>query len=337
MHGKISIIIPVYNVEKYVYQCLESIMNQTYENWEAIVVDDGSLDNSGSICDAFSKKDLRFHIIHQKNGGIAAARNSGLNYATGKYITFLDSDDFIVPDLFQKALGVLTRTNADLVQWDVNFHHDPEYSMIKNGNKIESEYTEIITDTEGALSHYVDTRGVGDDPRYNNLWNDCRCVWTKLCKREVFEGISFPNNRQYEDDYICHRLFGNANVIALINSRMTNYRYRSNSAIRTMNAKGKLDKLDCEYDRLCYIQEKGFESLLPHAAHNYFISLLNCYTDNSKRKDKKVMKSLLERCRNDYRSYKYNLNKSDKFVVELFCKVPNLLIILYVVYRKTKV
>ena len=95
MENKISIIIPVYNVEKYIDECLKSIQGQTYTNWEAIIVDDGSTDLSGKICDQYADKDERFIVIHQKNARIAAARNKGLDVATGDFITFIDSDDFI--------------------------------------------------------------------------------------------------------------------------------------------------------------------------------------------------------------------------------------------------
>ena len=115
MNETISIIIPVYNVEKYLNKCLNSVIEQTYKNIEVILIDDGSTDNSGKICDEYAKNDIRIKIIHQQNGGVSTARNNGLEHATGKYITFVDSDDYIEKEMIETMAKKIMKKNADIV------------------------------------------------------------------------------------------------------------------------------------------------------------------------------------------------------------------------------
>ena len=128
---KISIIIPVYNVEKYLNQCLDSILNQTFTDWECILIDDGSVDNSGKICDEYGEKDNRFIVIHQKNAGVSVARNAGLQIARGEWIGFVDSDDYIDSNTFEDVLKKIQGTNVDLVQWGIVLEVDGEVLLRK--------------------------------------------------------------------------------------------------------------------------------------------------------------------------------------------------------------
>ena len=111
---KISVIVPVYNVEKYLTKCVDSIMNQTYKDLEIILVDDGSTDNSGKICDEYVKKDKRFKVIHKKNGGLSDARNVGIKNSTGEYLSFIDSDDYIDNDMIECLYNACIKNNADI-------------------------------------------------------------------------------------------------------------------------------------------------------------------------------------------------------------------------------
>ena len=116
MKREISIIVPIYNVEKQLSTCIESILNQTFMNFELILVDDGSPDKCGEICDEYEKKDKRIKVIHKKNGGLSDARNAGLNIATGKYIGFVDSDDIIHPQMYEKLYNCINKYNSDIIQ-----------------------------------------------------------------------------------------------------------------------------------------------------------------------------------------------------------------------------
>ena len=115
MRGEISIIVPVYNVEKYLSQCIESIINQNYKNIEIILVNDGSTDKSGDICDSYSLKDNRIKVIHKKNEGVSIARNTGLKVATGEYIAFVDGDDFVHEYIYTKLINIINNSKYDLV------------------------------------------------------------------------------------------------------------------------------------------------------------------------------------------------------------------------------
>lgn len=121
---KISIIVPVYKVEQYLRRCLDSIVAQTFTDWECILIDDGSPDNSGVICDEYVAKDNRFHVIHKENKGVSAARNAGLDAARGEWIGFVDSDDWIEPKTYETALNSVVCENADVICFGVRFVND---------------------------------------------------------------------------------------------------------------------------------------------------------------------------------------------------------------------
>ncbi|WP_440249335.1 glycosyltransferase family 2 protein [Dialister succinatiphilus] len=115
MHWKASVIVPVYNVEKYIHRCVDSILKQSYRNLELILVDDGSTDHSGRICDEYEKRDNRVRVIHQKNTGLSGARNTGIRQSTGDFLFFVDSDDYVSPHLFEKGLAAFDKSGADMI------------------------------------------------------------------------------------------------------------------------------------------------------------------------------------------------------------------------------
>ncbi|MCQ2562784.1 MAG: glycosyltransferase [Alphaproteobacteria bacterium] len=150
---KISIIIPVYNVEKYLRRCLDSVLNQTFQNWTAICVDDGSPDNSGKIADEYAKKDKRFIVIHQKNGGLSVARNTAMKYVKTKYVMYLDSDDFIHPQTMEIVYNLAEQNNVDIVSFeyqnvepDIKIDSFPKYSVSKNYKKRKLQF--CVTENE---------------------------------------------------------------------------------------------------------------------------------------------------------------------------------------------
>lgn len=149
-HALISVIIPVYNVEKYLHECVDSVLGQTYKNLEIILVDDGSTDSSGKICDEYAEKDSRIVVIHKKNDGPSKTRNAGLNRASGKYIYFLDSDDFITENAMETLVSAAESDSADLVFFDA-FSFSDDGSQVKQGYTVKGTYTpksgyEILTE-----------------------------------------------------------------------------------------------------------------------------------------------------------------------------------------------
>ncbi len=190
----ISVIIPVYNVEKYLRRCLDSVIAQTYQNFEIICVDDGSIDDSGKICDQYAVRDARIKVIHQENQGPSAARNRGLDAAEGEYIAFVDSDDYILEDMYKKMLDKLLNYNVDLCvcQWQYEFSDGRQVVKKKN---IDPTIYGCKTSLEFARFLY---RG-----NYEN--SVVVAVWNKLYRRALLDKIRFEG-RIHEDEAFSGRI-----------------------------------------------------------------------------------------------------------------------------------
>ncbi len=176
----ISVIIPVYNVEDTLPRCVESVVNQTFDDWEAILVDDGSTDKSGDICDRYAMEDMRITVIHKENGGLSDARNRGLDVARGEYVTFIDSDDYVDEDTFGKVIGsARANIGAEIIEYPITVHkgHKTEYSL------------QFGTQTYGdARSYWIDCKAYGHTYACN-----------KFFRRHLFSGARFPKGMFFED------------------------------------------------------------------------------------------------------------------------------------------
>lgn len=206
----ISIIIPIYNVEKYLRRCLESVKNQTFTDWEAICVNDGSPDNSAAILAEFAAKDSRFKIVNKENGGLSDARNAGMQVATGEYILYLDSDDFIHPQTLDIAYRLAQRDASDIVSFTYDRIYRPQlmvrhYLKLDTDNVIPSRIKKkydlariptLITDDVYAYA----TERVVDVPRKKKKWMIKHCqVWKNLYRRELIADIPFIKGILFED------------------------------------------------------------------------------------------------------------------------------------------
>ena len=206
-NDKISIIVPVYNVENYLVQCLDSIINQSYKNLEIIVIDDWSTDNSWKICDEYAKKDKRIKLIHQENLDLSAARNAWLRISTGKYIGYVDSDDYIELDMYERLYNQLIATKADLAICN-RYIGDKDWKRAKNTKFPDKE---IITSDE-ALQCF-----------YKSMY-----VWNKLYKRSLVKDVTFVETRA-QDVIYNFTIFKRARRIVCLNEYKNYYRYSSNS------------------------------------------------------------------------------------------------------------
>ena len=185
---KLSIIVPIYNVEPYLRRCIDSILVQTFTDYEMILVDDGSPDNCGAICDEYASRDPRISVIHKKNGGLADARNAGIEVARGEYFGFIDSDDSIHPDMFRRMLELAQEHHAQMVSCGI--------LMLDQGGTVFGHWPELEHD-----------RVYGRDAFINDLYPHVRTdltpsVCNKLFHRDVFRTIRFPVGRYYEDSFI---------------------------------------------------------------------------------------------------------------------------------------
>ena len=259
MNELISIIVPVYNVEKYLEKCVISIISQTYKNIEIILVDDGATDNSGKICDELKEKDKRIQVIHKKNGGLSDARNAGLKIARGEYIGFVDSDDYIEKDMFETLYKLNKENNADISI--VSF-----YELY--GGKIigvrDSKKLEILDKIEAMKELLIDTKIQS-------------YAWNKLFKKELFKDIIFPTNKNFEDIATTLLLFEKANKIVLLESPKYYYVRRDDSIIGVKNYKTYKDYLDVIHNKYLYLDGK-YERLDLYNAYNFIINMIWVYT-----------------------------------------------------------
>ncbi len=224
---KVSVIIPVYNVEKYLQICVNSVIRQTYKNIEIILVDDGSKDNSGKLCDEWSKKDSRIKVLHKLNGGLSSARNSGNSIATGDYILYLDSDDYLSHDCISKAVIMCEKTGADIAIMQMMYISEDTNEEIKSQEK---EYVKLLT-TEEAIEASL----------YQRLYS-C-CAPAKLYKKKIIEGIEFPEGRLSEDLATCHLFIDKATKVVYTNAVGYYYRQHGGSIMHVFNSR-RMDALE---------------------------------------------------------------------------------------------
>ena len=215
MEELISVIVPVYNVEKYLDKCLNSIVNQTYKNIEIIVIDDGSTDECGIKCDEWQRRDNRIKVIHQENKGLSETRNTGIKNATGKYISFVDSDDYVDSQFIEKLYNTLRKTNSDISVCN--------YVHIKENKNV------ILTVT-GNIKEYSNTEAIIEFLNENDIYN---YLWNKLFKKDLFIEISFPEERVFEDIRTTYKLIAKSKKVSKIQDELYVYINRSTSIVQT--------------------------------------------------------------------------------------------------------
>jgi glycosyltransferase involved in cell wall biosynthesis len=238
---KISIIIPVYNVSQYVNKTIESVCNQSYDNLEIILVNDGSTDSSIEICEYFFQKDSRIVLINQKNQGLSGARNTGISHATGDYIGFVDGDDWIENDMYEILLNKSLEYNADIAV--CNYKIIDKYSQIKKINdSFMKNSTYFFSETIKALNFIIYS---------NNI-----VVWNKLYKRYLFNEIKFPFGYTYEDVCTTHYLVENAHRVIILNDIKYNYVYRAESITNQSCKKQRKDIFTAYLQRYLYLSKK---------------------------------------------------------------------------------
>ena len=254
-NNTVSVIVPVYNVENYVSRCVESLINQTYKNLEIILVDDESKDSSGLICDEYAKKDTRIKVIHQMNMGLSGARNSGLDAATGGYVFFVDSDDYIALDTIEKMHRHLLQCNADVVACGFAHVYDdrPE---------------KVVTSPNPGM--WSGRESVIQMMRTNNV---CTVAWNKLYKRGLWESVRFPVGKVHEDEATTYKLLYTAKLVTYMPDPFYKYYQRSGSIMVASVVNRSTDFVDAIQNRINYFDSIGDIQLREHAR----ITLLDHY------------------------------------------------------------
>lgn len=251
----ISVIVPVYKVEAYLDRCVQSIVDQTYRNLEIILVDDGSPDNCGAMCDAWAEKDSRIKVIHKENGGGARARNIGLEYASGQYIGFVDSDDFIAPEMYQYLYQLHRKTQCDIAECG--------YSIVYGHDFPEDDATDTYTvlNTEAALKENI---------------RDCICrqlVWNKLYRRETIGAIRMVEGKTIDDEFFTYRVLAQAKTVAVGSRKMYAYRQQDNSVMHQKYSLKWLGAVEARLERYLFLQDR-FPALEADAGTNLLFTCM---------------------------------------------------------------
>lgn len=275
MSELISVIVPVYKVEKYLDQCVESIVNQTYTNLEIILVDDGSPDQCGAMCDRWCKKDSRIRVIHKKNGGLSDARNAGLGVAIGAYVAFVDSDDVIAPDMLKKLLLAIRQKQAEIAECNyICFEY--VIPAIKVGKGETVDYT-----PDEALDFLLSE----DKFKYT--------VWNKLYQRKIFDTLRFEEGRIHEDVFFTYQAFGGSHKIVKVEEPLYYYRQRSGSIMGRKFSLRNLDSLEARRRQYWYIK-KSYPQLAEKAQTHFLGNCLYFGQKALRSKDKNVQVEALK-------------------------------------------
>ncbi len=249
----ISVIVPIYNVEKYIGKCVDSLINQTYKNIEIILVDDGSPDKCGAICDKYAVQDKRIKVIHKKNGGLSDARNYGIDVAKGDYILLIDSDDYVNLEIVEFLYNDLKKNNADISTClPITFYEDSE-NILDN-----SQNYNIVLDTEQALENLMYTKDVTVN------------AWGKLYKKKLFDNVRYPKGKLYEDVATAYLLFANTKKVSINTKKMYYYRVRKGSIIKSKFKKERMDSLYFAEEETKYIKE-NYPSIINAALNKEFM------------------------------------------------------------------
>lgn len=304
MGEKITVIVPIYNVEQYLSQCLDSILRQTYKNLEIILVDDGSLDHCSEMCDIYQKKDNRIKVIHKKNGGLSDARNTALDIATGDYVTFVDSDDFILPNYVETLYTALKSNEADIAQVKFTYYfddNDPE----KYGS--EKGYCRVYSCKEAIYSQLI-----------NGEITASACA--KLYKIALFESVRFPVGEIYEDLAVFCDLFLQASRVAYVNLVLYRYRVRKGSIMQqSFNRKQYVEVRWIERNMDMVLER--YPDLEPEArarrVSSYFKTLYRILCSKDRTQYRVYQDEMVEKIRRDSKGLLGNRNIDNKLKIKI--------------------
>jgi len=255
MTGLISVIVPVYKVEAYLDKCIKSIIDQTYQSLEIILVDDGSPDRSGEICDSWAEIDCRIKVIHKKNGGGGEARNIALDIAEGDFISLIDSDDYIAPNMYEHLMGLMGE-DVDIVECDL-IETEGDNALLEDGKGCDSE---LYTVQEAMSLHINDTLFRQTPPN-------------KLYRRNVIGDIRFPVGKRIDDEFWTYRVIANARKLVHTFCSMYAYRQHPSSVMHLSFSMARLQAIDAKCQRIEFLYKK-FPELTSQARINLWYTCL---------------------------------------------------------------
>lgn len=312
----VSIIIPVYNVKKYLPRCMESVLAQSLREFEVLLVDDGSTDGSGALCDEYARADERVQVFHQENGGLSQARNTGLAHAKGEYLTFVDSDDFLHPQFLMELVTLLRDTGAQVSVC--------RYLPVEEG-------AEPIEESQGPAQSPVCLSGrqavekiVLESRRFMIT------AWGKLYSAGLAQWLRFPQGRLHEDEFVTYKVFFQAQKVAVSSKRYYYYLQRGGSIIRQSFQEKRLDKLDALREAVSFFEQRGEQQLSRAAKKRYLLNVqiawyrVHAGMKNSRELQRRLQREHGEFYRENWKDVKGICGLTDRVSVAVFRLWPRL-------------
>lgn len=317
LQPKVSVIIPVYNVEKFLADCVQSVTQQTYSNLQIILVDDGSTDTSGSMCDELATKDIRITVIHQKNMGLSAARNSGIDIADGEYYLFVDSDDFICVDAIETLVTLSQEKSADIVVCNtIQCGENAAIEFLENVTTSFTGNVEVYTDRK--MEEFLKGRKIGVS------------ACGRLYKAYIFNGLRFPPRKLHEDVYTTYKTIDLARTVVTTDKIGYVYRVNQNSITHQKYSPRKMDMLYGKLEQREYVAAKHPELVSVANADVIYACnrLLKMMIDDGVQDPEtlKLFQKLYRKYTRDYLGCRSSV-KGKFFALIAFCNVKNLFFI----------
>ena len=279
---KISIVVPIYKIEKYIKECVDSLLKQTYTNLEIILVDDGSPDNCPQICDEYEKKDNRIKVIHKTNGGLSDARNFVIKACTGKYISFVDGDDYVEKDMYEIAMREMKRENAQIFICGCYYLLNGKTKKRREKKNIKLNMNNVEAIDKMNIFGYYDVS-----------------AWGKVYERKLFENIEYPIGKLAEDRYTTYKVLDKAKKIIYDSTPLYIYRQRKNSITHSGNFKVNEDCISACKELMKYLVENHPEIMLNAKTKYVYLNIEEynnylVYKQNSREKRTRILEIIKE-------------------------------------------
>ena len=307
----ITVIVPIYHVEKYLHRCVDSILNQTYENLEIILVDDGSGDACSSICDEYAGRDSRIVVIHKGNGGLSDARNAGIEIAKGQYLAFVDSDDYIHKDMYKILMKEILESNAEVSICSYKYVYDNKEK--ETDAEYADDYNKEVMDGIQAQHQYYNGR--------KQL--ELTVAWNKLYKKNLFDNLRYPKGKIFEDEFTTYKALYESKTICFIDLPLYYYLQRKDSIIGGMNGCRDSKVVEAYLKRIDFYREKNEEALwrkgVMHCLHMMCYFNSNCVHEDSRDNDinRYYRKELLNTVKTSVKAAS-EFNTREKFEIDLY-------------------
>ncbi|WGG45866.1 glycosyltransferase family 2 protein [Rossellomorea sp. DA94] len=304
-HSIVSVVVPIYKVEKYIHRCIKSILHQTYPYLEIILVNDGSPDRCGEIAEEYKHKDSRIIVVHKENGGLSDARNEGMKEARGEYTVFVDSDDYLEPTMIEDMLHCRHEHQADLVQSAFYYAYDDK--LLFDRNNYSNDGSKLLLDNQEAMYELI----IND--KVKNF------AWGKLYRTELIKDIPFEKGVLFEDVFWAHQVMKRVKTFVLLHKPLCHYYQRSDSIVATYSIRN-LDILTGLKERLEFVkkhyphyQDEVYRSILQNSLMHYNLLFRNRRIDKDGVKKREIQRYIKE--------HRSQMNKAVALVEDLRCQL----------------